>query len=237
MRDAREHQRAIRLELFEVLHHLVETAIGFGRDAHAALGQRLGRLSRADLARGEREPRERPVDEARDERRAEQRQREREHAPASPLQTGDVIELIAVERDPVIVVVDLEADPDAGDVVHRLRDHRLVAEPAAHVALDQPVQRLVGLETILVGGFARVHAHAFIALQILQQCAAQVGIGIKEGGTGELDDRDELQRHALRARLAFDHAKALEPRGDADRDQQRDQRKGPPEQAAERERQ
>jgi hypothetical protein len=39
--DPREHERAVGLELFEVLHHLVETAIGFGGHAHAALGQRL----------------------------------------------------------------------------------------------------------------------------------------------------------------------------------------------------
>ena len=237
MRDAREHQRAVGFELFEILHHLVETAIGFGGHAHAALGQRLRRLARADLARGHREPRERPVHETRDERRAEQRERQREHAPAGPLQAGRVVELIAVERDPVIVVVDLEADPHAVDVVHALRDDGVVAEAAANVVFDQPVQRLVGLELVLVGCFARVHAHPFIAFQILQQRAPQVGIGIEECGARELDDRDELQSHALRARLAFDHPEALEPRGETDCDQQRDQQKGPPEKAAERERQ
>ncbi|CAE6777004.1 hypothetical protein R69658_03896 [Paraburkholderia aspalathi] len=113
----------------------------------------------------------------------------------------------------------------------------VVAEAAANVVFDQPVQRLVGLELVLVGGFARIHAHPFIALQVLQQGAPQVRIGIEECGARELDDGDQLQRHALRARLAFDHPKALEPRGETDCDQQRDQQKGPPEKAAERERQ
>ena len=39
VRDTREHQRAVGLELLEVTHHLVEAAIGLGRDAHPALGQ------------------------------------------------------------------------------------------------------------------------------------------------------------------------------------------------------
>ena len=106
-----------------------------------------------------------------------------------------------------------------------------------YVALDQPVERLVGLEAIFVGGLAWIHAHAFIALQILKERAAQIGIGVEQGGARELDHGDELQGHALRARLALDHAKALEPRRQTDGDEQRDQREGSPEQAAERERQ
>lgn len=153
------------------------------------------------------------------------------------MQARRVVQLIAVERHPVIVVVDLEADPDAGDVVHALRNDRVVAEAAANVVFDQPVQRLVRLQFVLVRGFARVHAHPFIALQILQQGAPQVGIGIEECSARELDDGDQLQSHALRARLAFDHPEALEPRGKTDCDQQRDQQKGPPEKATERERQ
>ncbi len=70
VRDAREHQRAIGFELFEVGHHLVEASVCFGRNAHASLGQRFRRLPRADLAGGEREPRERPVHKTCDERRA-----------------------------------------------------------------------------------------------------------------------------------------------------------------------
>lgn len=100
---------------------------------------------------------------------------------------------------------------------------------------DQPVQRFVGLQLELVGLFARIDAHALVALEVLQQRTPQVGIGIEQGGARELHDRDELERDALRARLPLDHAKALEPRGEADRDQQRDQQEGAPEQPAERE--
>jgi len=115
-----------------------------------------------------------------------------------------------------------------------LRDDGFIAEPAADVVFDQTIERFVGLQLELIGGLARVHAHALVAFEILQQRPTQIGIGIEQRRACELDDRNELQRDTLRARLALDHAEALKPRGEADRDQQRDQKKGAPKQAPER---
>ncbi len=149
------------------------------------------------------------------------------------MQARDGVELIAVERDPVIVVIDLETDPHARNVVHRLRNDRVVAQAPAHIAFDQAIERFVRLQLVFVARFARIAAHTFVALKVLQKSAAKVGIGIEEGYACELDYRDELQRDALRARFSLDHAKALEPRGQTDRNEQRDQREGSPEQPAE----
>ncbi len=212
VRDAGEHHGAVGLQLLEVPHHLVEAVIRLGHFRAAALGQRLRIIARADGARGIGQPLERLVDARGDEGRAQHRQHQRRDRPPQPLQPRHVLEAVRADGDPVVVALDLEADPHAGDVVDRGGDHGVLAQAVADLPLDQLREVGIGLRrAVFVFLFARIDLDALVLHQVEQQEAPPRRIGVEQRRPRQLDHADDLHGDLLRARLALENAEALEP--------------------------
>jgi hypothetical protein len=151
VRDAGQDDRAVLLELLQVVDHLVEAAVGLDDLLRAFFGQRGGALALGDRARGRGQARQRQVDQARDEGRAQQRQRAHHVAQPSHCTPREAGEAVAFEHQPVFVAVDVEADPEARHVVDAAREAGVLAEPLAHHGGDLGHQRVGGRRIDLVG--------------------------------------------------------------------------------------
>ena len=75
-------------------------------------------LSPAELFGRNGEPRQRPVDDPGDQYRAEHRKQQRDRGPADPLRADVARDRIALDVEPVAILVDREADPYPFDAVH-----------------------------------------------------------------------------------------------------------------------
>jgi hypothetical protein len=189
-------------------------------------------LALGDGARGRRQARQRQVDQARYQARAKQREHAHHAGPADPLDPGQAFEAVALEHQPVFVVVDVKADPEAGRAVHAARKARVGAQ-ALLDDLGDVVHQGIGRRRLdHVVFFERENADAFIAEQLEQQFAAQFGRRVGEGGLGDGDHRNDQFGRLLHLRAALDGADHADPRRHRYRGQDAEQQEGAPEQAA-----
>ncbi|MNK98957.1 hypothetical protein D3C87_1193370 [compost metagenome] len=229
--DAGQHDHAVVVELAQVPHHLVEAAVGLGHLAGAVLAQRRRIAARADLARRVGQPLERVVHARRDEGRADDRQQQRGDTPPQPLDARHALEALRADGDPVVVPLDLEADPHARNVVDGGGEHGVLAQPPANLLLHQLGQEGVGGgrgEVVVL--LARIDLDALVLHQVEQQETPPRRVGIEQGRARELDHADHLHGDLLGARRAFEEPVALEPDPQRDRQQEGDQHEGAPEQ-------
>ncbi|AZR85655.1 hypothetical protein BBB37_13900 [Bordetella pertussis] len=195
------------------------------------LGQRRGRFAAREHLGGARQPRQRPVDEPHADGRADQRQQQRRGAPAQPFDAAGQADLLALEDQPVQVLVDLEADPEAGYLVDPPGDLGFGSETHADMLRDPLPVVVVGQRLGEVGELARVDLDAFVGGQVQQQLAALVRMRIDQGRTRDIDGRDHPLRHLIGARLQLHAEEDLQPGAQADQHQCREQQKGASEQA------
>jgi hypothetical protein len=231
-RPAISSSNCIRFDAVQVADHLVEAVVGFADFTRAALGQRIGAAAIGNRACRRRQARQRLVDEAGDHHRTQQRQQQRGGAPAQPLNAGTAVDAAAVQHQPVFVVGDREADPEAGNVVDGARKARVRTESVAHGLLDALHHAGVDLRFDLVGIFQRIDAYAFVAGEVEQQFAPQIRRRMGQRRARNGHQRNDLRRDLIGARRLFDHAEAGDPCRHAACDQEGEQEESAPEQAA-----
>ncbi len=95
-----------------------------------------GPLAAADRARRGAQALQRPVDGPDDEVGADQCQQQGGRAPAQPLLRRVGVDAVAAQPHPVLVVIDVKADPHAGQVVAAGGEARVLAELGAQQFLD-----------------------------------------------------------------------------------------------------
>ncbi len=230
VRHTREDERAVVLEPPQVARHLVEGP-RHGLDlVRAGLLERRGHASAADVGRGADQVAQRPPEAEHDQPRTGQRRDEHEQAPPEPAQGGLSLDALAGQHDPVLVVVDPEADPEGGQPVALDGEPRVRTELAADLLGEQTHAGALERELDeLLAGLRRVDPDALLFLEIDEQLAPEIRLGGHEGGAREVDHARNHLRGLARARLALGEAEQLEPRGDRQQDQCGDQDEGAPE--------
>src|SRR5437899_9750512 len=230
--DAGENQGAVGVQASEVLRHLVEGMRQGAQLLGAGLGDRLGYFSLADRAGARGERAQGAVEPGHDEVRGEQRQRQGERPPAEPAQRDLPLDALAGNAEPILVVVDVETQPQAGLAVALAGEARALAELLPRQLERQVQHGPVGRRREALAGLGGVHLYAFALGELGEQLAAQLGLGIDERGAGDVDDADEVLRDLARARLDLGGAEDLEPRGRGRHDQDCEQDEGAPKQRA-----
>ena len=148
------------------------------------------------------------------------------------METRQAAQALAVQHQPVLVVVDLEADPEAGHAVDARGKARVLAQLGLHQRLDLGHQVIVGRRLDAVVLFQREDADAFVADEVEQQLAPQLGRRVRQCRMRDGDDGNDLGGNLLRLRLALDDGNHADPGDHADGGQSTQQQKGAPEQAA-----
>ena len=232
VRNAGQNHGAVRFHLFQVIDHLVEAAVRLDDFDRAFFRQRRRLLALGDVARGRRQARQRQIDQAGNDGRAQQGQQGHQAGPAQPLEARQAAQALAVQHQPVFVVVDLEADPEAGHAVDARGKARVLAQLGFYLRLDLGHQVIIGRRLDAVVLFQREDADAFVADEVEQQLAPQLGRRVRQCRMRDGNDGNDLGGNLLRLRLALDDGNHADPGDHADRGQGAEQQKGAPEQAA-----
>ncbi len=234
MRNAGEHQRALLFDFLKAARHAVETSVDFANFAHARqLVEHLRVIAGAYAGRGQAQIAQRLVDKAGDDRRTNERQQGGDDPPACPGLTQRGIDPGAVEQQPVGVAFEHEADPQARAVVHDVSKIEMFVQPRVHRDFKPPGEFGMIHRRPLIARTARVDVDAFFFRQIFEQRNPVLRVGVNQRQPREIDQAGDLSRGLLDLGAEFEQAKALEPSRQAGADQQDDEQKSAPVQAAE----
>ena len=173
---------------------------------------------------------QRPAQRGGDKPAAGEREAEQGERGGQPFDTEFRLEALARQHDPVVVVVDAEAHPEALDLVARIGEVGLLTQGLPDFFRNQVEQRFVGQRLQHLAAGERREADSFALVQLDQQAAPQHRVGVDQRGTRQVDDAGGLLREFARARLALVDAVELDGARRGSEDQQRDQQKGPREQ-------
>ncbi|MNX94273.1 hypothetical protein D3C86_1265000 [compost metagenome] len=209
VRDPRKHQLAIGLGLSQVLGHPVERGVQIA-DFQWTLLRQGGRrfTARQHLGRA-REPRQGPVYEPHADRRADKGKQQRRGAPSQPFDPASQPDLLSLEHQPVQVFLNLEADPEAGYLVHPPGDLGFRAETRADVLGHALPVVVVGKGFGEVCDFARIDLDALVGGQVKQELAAFAVLRVDQRRARDIDGRDHPLRHLIGARSQLHAEKYL----------------------------
>ncbi|MNL24954.1 hypothetical protein D3C87_1464100 [compost metagenome] len=209
VRNACQHQFAIGFGLPEVLGHPVEGRVQVADLQRPLFGQGRGRFSPGQHLGGPGQPRQRPVDEAHTDRGPHQGQQQRRGAPAQPFDPAGQADLLPLEHQPVQIFFYLEADPEAGHLIHAPGNLRFRAEARADM-LGNPLPVVVVGESFgKVGDFARIDLDAFVCGQVQEELAAFTVMRVDQRRARDIDGRDHPLRHLIGARSQLHAEKYL----------------------------
>ena len=231
VRDAGQHHGALLLQLGQFLRHAVEADVDLADLAGHGLLVELagGKVAIAHAVGGVAQLLEGAVDQARDHGRAGQRQQARRAQPDQPgAATGRGVARL-VQQDPVRVLVDGEADPQAFLAVDAARQDGVGPQARGQQLVEALVQ-LRGRHLFkAVAGLARLDAHAFLVGHGLDQRHPGDGVRVLQRRPAEVDQRGDLLGRVQRARLEFERPQRLQPGQDTAQQQQGQQEEGAPE--------
>ncbi len=185
----------------------------------------------AHLAGGQRQAFQRPVDQACHQGCAPQGQCQCQAQPSQPSRAAQRSEPLGVHLQPITVTLDLEADPQAVDLVHLGGDQRVGPQTVEHLFDQSALQSGSPKGLDLVARLSDLDADVFFVGQRFEQRHPSNRIGVHQGVLGQIDHRGNLVGIAQNAGFVLLGAKHLQPSQAAEQNQQGQQNEGAPKQA------